>query len=121
YSAGVNLTDQLTPGASYTFALETVERGTLTSTPHVVAMSTAVGEAGYAPLRVYPNPATGGQLTIASEQGKAGDVAEVYSLLGVLVATHPVVGDLTTIDIAHLPPGTYIVKVGSRAAKVVKQ
>jgi hypothetical protein len=112
--------DVLTVGATYRFEIVTTEGVTLASTDYVHS-ATAVGGEGYAPLRVYPNPATGGQLTIASEQWKPGDVAEVYDLLGVLVATQPIAGDLTLVDISRLSAGVYVVKVGSRAAKVVKQ
>jgi hypothetical protein len=115
------ITGIMTAGSTYYFKIVTTGGDTLRSTSYVYSVATAVGGEGYAPLRVYPNPTVGGQLTIASEQGQAGDVAEVYSLSGVLVATYPIAGELTTIDIAPLPAGAYIVKVGSRAAKVVKQ
>ncbi|MDR3328946.1 MAG: T9SS type A sorting domain-containing protein, partial [Prevotellaceae bacterium] len=110
----------LTVGATYRFEIVTTSGATQVSTSYVHGTATAVGGEGYAPLRVYPNPA-GEQLTIAGEQWKPGDMAEVYDLQGVLVAKQPIVGNLTTVDIARLPPGVYVVKVGGRAAKVVKQ
>jgi hypothetical protein len=112
--------DILKPGAAYYFELVTVGGEALRSTTYVYSLPTAVGAEGYAPLRTYPNP-TRGHLIIVSEQGRAGDRVEVYSLQGVLVAAYPVAGELTTIDLAPLPAGTYLVKLGGRAAKVVKQ
>ncbi|MDR3297003.1 MAG: T9SS type A sorting domain-containing protein [Prevotellaceae bacterium] len=38
-----------------------------------------------------------------------------------LAGTYAIAGESTTLNISHLPAGTYIVKVGSKAAKVVKQ
>jgi hypothetical protein len=37
------------------------------------------------------------------------------------VASYPVTGAATVISLAHLPPATYLVKVGGNAVKVVKQ
>jgi hypothetical protein len=53
-------------------------------------------------------------------QWNAGDKAEVYNVNGVLVYSSSVAGSLSQINLSHLPAGTYIVKVGNKAAKVVK-
>jgi hypothetical protein len=51
----------------------------------------------------------------------AGDRIEVYSLSGALLKTFVATGAKSSIDISSLPAGTYVVKAGNRAAKVVKQ
>ena len=64
-------------------------------------------------LAVYPNPA-GDMLYITD--AFVGE-AEIYTIMGVLV----LVSGRASINIARLPAGTYIVKAGGRAAKVVKR
>jgi hypothetical protein len=71
-------------------------------------------------LLLYPNPATGGALTVEDADLKAGDKVEVYSIAGRLVATFEASADVqTVINVSRLPKGAYIVKLGKRIAKVV--
>lgn len=79
----------------------------------------AVSKAELLPLTLYPNPVTNGQLVIDSEQWQDGESVEVYNLSGALVAKYT--GKQTSINISQLPAGTYVVKVGKYAAKMVKQ
>jgi 1,4-alpha-glucan branching enzyme len=72
-----------------------------------------------ATLNVFPNP-TGDLLTITGDHVKAQDTVELYSLNGALVATYTAAGSSTTISIAKLPQGGYIVKVGGGTAKIFK-
>ena len=74
---------------------------------------TAVTAEALPQLEVYPNPA-GDMLYITD--AFAGNV-EIYSITGTLV----LVSDRAAISIAHLSTGTYIVKAGNKAAKVVKR
>ncbi|GHT68585.1 hypothetical protein FACS189452_08520 [Bacteroidia bacterium] len=84
--------------------------------------ATAVAAQSAQKLQVYPTIVTNGQLTIDNGQLSAGGKVEVYSLVGSLAGVYNVSGGAsTTINIAHLPAGIYIVKVGNKAAKVVKQ
>jgi uncharacterized repeat protein (TIGR02543 family) len=86
------------------------------------AVSTAVATQGIAALQIYPNPVTNGQLTIDNEQLLVWGKIEIYSVNGSLAGVYNVSSDTsTTINIGHLPAGVYIVKVGNRTAKVVKQ
>ncbi|GHT67466.1 hypothetical protein FACS189452_05230 [Bacteroidia bacterium] len=73
-------------------------------------------------LLVYPNPVSD-QITITSDQWNAGDKVEIYNVNGTKVFETPlsIVNYPLSINIAHLPAGIYIVKVGNRTAKVVKQ
>ncbi|GHT66427.1 hypothetical protein FACS189452_02280 [Bacteroidia bacterium] len=84
--------------------------------------ATAVAAQSAQKLQVYPTIVTNGQLTIDNGQLSAGGKVEVYSLVGGLAGVYNVSGGAsTTINIAHLPAGIYIVRVGNRTAKVVKQ
>jgi hypothetical protein len=73
----------------------------------------AVGSNSIRPLQLYPNPTTG----LVYVDNPAGAEVEVYTLGGVLVGIYKG----AAINIAHLPAGAYIIKVGSKSAKVVKQ
>ncbi|GHT19082.1 hypothetical protein AGMMS4957_02580 [Bacteroidia bacterium] len=84
---------------------------------------TAVATQTIISLQIYPNPARD-RITIVSDEWNVGDKVKIYNLAGALVeATHvsPQQGNTITIDVAHLPAGIYIVKVGNKSAKVVKQ
>jgi uncharacterized repeat protein (TIGR02543 family) len=73
------------------------------------------------PLSVHPNPLVNEQLIINNEQLKAGDKVEIYTLAGTLVAVDYIaVGLQTTINVAALEKGVYVVKVDRRSVKVVK-
>jgi len=82
---------------------------------------TATAKVEQAKISVYPNPVTNGQLIVDNGQWKAGEAIEVYSMSGALVATYTVTGEKTSLNISHLPNGTYLLKVGGYTAKFVKQ
>ncbi|GHT15703.1 hypothetical protein AGMMS4956_16260 [Bacteroidia bacterium] len=83
---------------------------------------TAVETQNVAVLQVYPNPTVNGQLTIDNGQLNAGDKVEIYNVAGALVLSVPSTGSgAITINIGHLPAGVYLVKVGDKVGKVVKQ
>ncbi|GHU93619.1 hypothetical protein FACS1894156_0720 [Bacteroidia bacterium] len=110
------------PGHSYYFEMDLTRVGnaslfTLRSTVKVIDALTGITTDNAAHLVVYPNP-TNGQLTMDNEQLNAGDKVEIYNVNGVLVGAYSI---RPTINIAHLPAGIYIVRVGNKAAKVVKQ
>ncbi|GHT16476.1 hypothetical protein AGMMS4956_19020 [Bacteroidia bacterium] len=99
--------------------------------------ATAVETQDVAALQIYPNPTTNGELRIESGELNAVDKVEIYNVNGALVGAYrirpdgemrvsqegvfntPLQGN--TISIAHLPAGIYLVKVGNKVAKVVKQ
>ncbi len=82
-------------------------------------------------LKVYPNPATNGKLTV-EYAACSGDLPEpsapwqkkirVYDLSGSLVAVYSLTADgaKTEIDLSHLPEGSYIVQVGTQAVNIVR-
>jgi hypothetical protein len=83
---------------------------------------TAVATQSITSLKVYPNPVVNGQLTIDNEQLTIdNEQLTIYNLSGGIVGVHEILGGAnTTINIANLPAGTYIVKVGNKVAKIVK-
>jgi uncharacterized repeat protein (TIGR02543 family) len=81
--------------------------------------STAVSALDASVLRIYPNPVVSGLLAIDNLSG-SGKV-EIYSMSGALVASYSVAGEQAVIDISALPAGTYIVKAGSKTAKILKE
>ncbi|GHT20678.1 hypothetical protein AGMMS4957_08270 [Bacteroidia bacterium] len=96
---------------------------TITITREAENSATAVATQNIISLQIYPNPVRD-WMTIVSDEWNVGDKVKIYNLAGALVeATHvsPLQGNTTTIDIAHLPAGIYIVKVGNKSAKVVKK
>jgi uncharacterized protein YjdB len=72
------------------------------------------------PLLAYPTVFSE-QLTVDNRQWESGDKLEVYNLSGVLVYVSHTASRVSHINLSHLPTGTYIVKAGRRAAKVVKR
>jgi hypothetical protein len=81
--------------------------------------NTAVASDSYLPLQIYPNPATGGVLTVSSENLKAGDKIKIYTSTGWLAAVYSVEYPSTSVSIAQLPAGIYVVKAGKYVAKLV--
>ena len=77
---------------------------------------------------VYPNPVND-ELRITNYELRMGDVVEMFDMngkrvymvpVGALHATPLPAGNQITINVSHLPAGTYIIKIGNRSAKVVK-
>jgi hypothetical protein len=66
-------------------------------------------------FEVFPNPATG-SITVATDLVGARAI-ELIDLLGRIAATRAVTGSSTVLDVSHLPPGLYLVRVlGSEKA-----
>jgi uncharacterized repeat protein (TIGR02543 family) len=80
--------------------------------------STGIADNAVEALVVYPT-ITADVLTIAN--GKAGKKIWVYTTQGTVAATYESTGTTTTISIAELPQGLYIVKVDGKTARVVKR
>ena len=66
-------------------------------------------------LSVYPNPANG-RLTVS---GTDGAEAHLYTLSGRCVASLRVKPEGTALDIASLPAGIYVLRLGHHAVRVV--
>jgi uncharacterized repeat protein (TIGR02543 family) len=85
------------------------------------ATVTSVSAEAQTTVKLYPNPVNNGQLIIENGQWQAGEAVKVYSISGALVATYNTTGEKTSVNVGHLPNGTYVLKVGGYTAKFVKQ
>lgn len=65
----------------------------------------------------YPNP-TQGQLMV---QYAEGDLVRIYALQGELLLTAPLYEGSATIDVSHLPEGTYLLLVQNGVFQFIKQ
>jgi len=117
------------------------------ATVEVTAESTnIVGANNYLPLQVYPNPVND-ELRITIDELRIGEMIELFDMNGrrvffTRVGAHPRVcprqplsqspamgehegsplrGDTITIDMTPFQPGNYILRIGTRIAKIVKQ
>ncbi len=98
-----------------------VVTGNLTLEAYFVLGGTGVPSEALQPLNVYPNPVID-EFSIDNSDLKAGEKIQIYSIKGALLNTYEVVGgDYTVCNIAHLPQGTYFVKVSNKMAKLVKK
>jgi hypothetical protein len=75
---------------------------------------------------VLPNPTTG-QLRIINYESSMEEIG-IYDVMGRVVfttplfrSTPPTEGNITTLDISHLPAGVYYLRIGTETAKIVKQ
>jgi beta-glucosidase-like glycosyl hydrolase len=87
------------------------------------ASPTGINAVGAASLFVHPNPVVDGWLTVGSKGLSAGDRVEIYSLSGTLVYVEEVDTNAGSqnLNIAHLPAGIYLVKVGNLSTIILKQ
>jgi hypothetical protein len=74
-----------------------------------------------AELIVFPNPVFDGRLIVEIPDGIESTVIQIYDISGQLVLTRPMNHPRTEIDISHLPNGVYIVRVGHRSVRIIKQ
>jgi uncharacterized repeat protein (TIGR02543 family) len=71
-------------------------------------------------LSLYPNPVTDGLLTIDNIRTVNSKI-EIYSILGTLAGVYDIKGSKTEIDISVLPAGTYVVRIDSKVARIMKK
>lgn len=71
-------------------------------------------------LMLYPNPAAA-YLNVFMNEADARQTIVVYNLNGKAVMSHAVEGAVTTLPVASLPAGMYIVQVGTRIGKFFKE
>lgn len=71
-------------------------------------------------LMLYPNPAAA-YLNVFMNEADAKQTIVVYNLNGKAVMSHAVEGAVTTLPVASLPAGMYIVQVGTRIGKFFKE
>jgi hypothetical protein len=125
----------LTPETTYdfrAFARVSISHGFITRYGGTVSFETTAENTSIAEiddrslLQVFPNP-TGGELhiVIPSEARNLSNIVEFYDMNGkrVFFTQIPLTTNHSplTINVSHLPSGTYIVKIGSASVKIVKQ
>jgi len=74
----------------------------------------------YGILQIYPNPVTN-KLYITNYEWQQGDIIELFDMNGKRVYSVRATGDTFTIDMSQYQQGNYILRIGSRVAKIVKQ
>ncbi len=72
-------------------------------------------------IKIFPNPITNGTLIVEIPETINSPSIEIYDFTGKLLVLRTVNRPKTEINISHLPDGTYIVKIGSITAKIIKQ
>ena len=70
-------------------------------------------------LSVFPNPMTD-KITIQTENPK-NELFNIFNLSGQLVSSGRLEETSTEVQMSHLPSGMYIVKVGQKSFRVIKQ
>jgi hypothetical protein len=68
---------------------------------------------------LYPNPVNDGKITITIINTKEGSDISIYSIEGKVVLSQKVQSSSEKIDIAHLSPGSYIVRIGEYTKKLI--
>ena len=76
-------------------------------------------------LMVFPNPVTD-KLQLTTYNLQIGDIVEIFDINGRRVLSKPIcqlsiVNRQLTIDISHLPSGTYIVSIGQISTRIIKR
>jgi hypothetical protein len=100
-----------TQTASIPSSTATITVNVVTSAPELTARSI---------FNLYPNPVTT-ELRLESEDITAGDVIRIYTISGSLVGTYIAEGTQVTINVSHLPVGTYVITVGESVQRFVKE
>ena len=121
-----NCTDTLIISGKGLGGVDVVKKITLTGTGKTSIgedVSTSISDTRerFAELKVYPNPIHNGQLVIDKGQIQHRERVEVYGTTGVLMGVYFVSEDQTVISLSSLPSGLYLVRVGDKTARILKQ
>jgi hypothetical protein len=71
-------------------------------------------------LQIYPNPVNY-ELTITNSDFQQGDIVELFDINGRRVYSTRANGNEMTIDMSNFQSGNYILRIGNRVARIVKQ
>jgi len=71
-------------------------------------------------IQIYPNPVSY-ELRIINHEWEQDNVVELFDINGRRVFTGRGYGDVFTIDMSSFHPGNYILRIGHRVARVVRQ
>ncbi len=82
------------------------------------AISTSTSDLNTIDLKLFPNPANN---TLTMQSDESIDQYEIYSITGALVGYAEATGNNTSIDIAHLAKGIYMMKATSKGAATIRK
>lgn len=85
-----------------------------------ISKGTGVQEVLQHGMKVYPSPATT-ELYVDALPAWMGERAVVYDMSGRCLSAQTVDGDTLRIDVASLPAGVYVLRIGTYSAKFEKQ
>jgi hypothetical protein len=106
------------PSGSYSVRVTTSEGESLTSCPLVISARLPLQEEE---IKVYPNPAKT-HITVAVPPEVYGHPIEIYNFSGKRESViHPSDGIPTTINIERLIHGSYMLRIGDRTVKFIKE
>jgi len=71
-------------------------------------------------IQIYPNPVSY-ELRIINHEWEQDNVVELFDINGRRVFTGRGYGDVFTIDMSSFHPGNYVLRIGHRVARVVRQ
>ncbi|UOR05817.1 T9SS type A sorting domain-containing protein [Hymenobacter aerilatus] len=109
--------DANAPEGKATYRLRQLDNDGTESFSPVVTIEVPAGNAPALVLSPVPTPDV---LTI-SGLGSGAHVAEVYDMMGKRVLSHSFKDQTTTVSVANLPSGLYVVQVQGKKSKFVKQ
>jgi hypothetical protein len=70
-------------------------------------------------VKVYPNPVTYGKVSIETGDLNPGEKIYIYNQSGNLAAAYEATAGKTTINVEHLPGGSYFLKAGITVVKLI--
>ena len=107
---------------TFSFKTSTATLDTYSSTIIIYDPNTGISQvepASSISLSVFPNPMTD-KITIQTENPK-NELFNIFNLSGQLVSSGRLEETSTEVQMSHLPSGMYIVKVGQKSFRVIKQ
>ena len=111
----------LNANATYTWSVKVAcaDGGESAATSVTKGCHTGIEELQGNKLQVFPNPTTG-ELRIMNNEQLTMNNIEIYDIFGRNVFNFQL-STFNSIDVSHLSPGMYFLKIGNKTAKFVKQ
>ncbi|WP_185280926.1 T9SS type A sorting domain-containing protein [Hymenobacter sp. NBH84] len=111
------LVDANAPEGKAYYRLRQIDNDGTESFSPVVTIAVPAGNAPALVLSPVPTP----DVLNISGLGSGAHVAEVYDMMGKRVLTHSFNDQTTSVSVANLPSGLYVVQVQGKKSKFVKQ
>jgi hypothetical protein len=107
-------------GTAFVCGKGSIQLGTEDGSFDTCQISTYVADETYADLSIFPNPATS-VLYIQSGELPTGE-AYIYNVSGSLCQTIQLEGkEISEVEVANLPAGVYVLRLGSQALRFIKK